>query len=107
MPQIGARANTENNSIIEDQTILIGFRLPNGQKREKEFNRRDKISIALEFALSELEKSDPLQTQKLKNANYTLLQMPNLVVEDFNKPIGTYDIQNRSMLFLIEKNLIK
>ncbi|CAF0712977.1 unnamed protein product [Brachionus calyciflorus] len=96
LPKIGTK--------IPSSKILIGFRLPNGSKIQKEFKTNDKISAVLDYALDEYFKLD--NTKKTIKNKFTLLQMPNLILENLNQSLESYKIENRSMIFLIEKDLI-
>lgn len=97
-----AKSSSVSNLNDSDQ-ILIGLRLPNGKKTQKTFSIKSKIDSVLEFAINELKKDNKL----IRKSNFTLFQMPNLVVSDFNKTIEYYNIENRSMLNLIDKNSLK
>lgn len=86
------------NDERDEKSILIGLRLPDGAKKQHTFSSKHKMSQVLEFAL---ETKQPSVINK-----YTLLLMPNFVVNDPSKTLGFYKIENRSMLFVIEKSLI-
>ena len=112
LPQIGTKidlsqysrsSSVVSNFILDEQEnsneeILIGLRLPNGTRFQKTFKINAKLSTVLNYALGEL---------KTGNFNdYTLLQMPNLIIDDLDKSFKYYNIENRSMLFVIDKNLL-
>ena len=115
MPQIGTKidlnqyknrpssnlSNFEFNYVHEqatDEEILIGFRLPNGTKRQNKFNINCKIRHVLKYAINEMNTQD--------NEMFTLLQMPNLLINDLDKTLKYYRIQDRSMFFVIDTNLL-
>lgn len=82
-----------------DQSILIGIRLPNGQKKQKVFSSHEKLRTVMEYALD-----GHYDVRSI--LEYKFLIMPNLIIHDLNKTIGFYKIENRSMLFVIEKSSI-
>ena len=86
-----------NDSQISNE-ILIGFRLPNGTKRQRKFALNTKINDVLNYAINEM-KVETGQT-------FTLLQMPNFIIDDLDKTLNYYKIQDRSMLFVIDKSLL-
>ena len=86
-----------NDSQISNE-ILIGFRLPNGTKRQRKFALNTNINDVLNYAINEM-KVETGQT-------FTLLQMPNFIIDDLDKTLNYYKIQDRSMLFVIDKSLL-
>lgn len=93
------------NQTKTGHTILIGIRLPDGSKREAKFNTSDKMRRVLEFAYNEFKKVEKNST--IDQSQFALLHMPNLLIENFDRRIDHYNIENRSMLFLIDKNLVR
>lgn len=82
-----------------DNNILIGLRLPNGTKKQKTFSSTTQLKAVLNFGLNEMEAVDSYKDFDM----YTLLQMPNNVIDDLEQTIQEANIKNRSMLFIIEK----
>jgi hypothetical protein len=109
LPKIGTKQSNSNiinrqNSVEYNENddrnrVVIGLRFPNGNKRESLFNVNSKIDVILDYAISEMKKVDPT----VRKSQFTLLQMPNIVISDLNRQISSYDITNRSMLFVIKK----
>lgn len=102
MEVMSMHADNKNKEINVDtslSSVLIGLRLPNGQKKEKKFKNRDTLKMVMDFALKD-------NRHLGQPSNFTFLMMPNFVVHDINKSIGFYKIANRSMLFVIDKNLL-
>lgn len=102
MSVISTLADNKNKEINLDtslSSVLIGLRLPNGTKKEKKFKNRDTLKMVMEFALKD-------NRHLGQPSNFTFLMMPNFIVHDLNKSIGFYKIANRSMLFVIDKNLL-
>lgn len=99
MPQIRPSSKLESEETsLNNEEVLIGIRLPDGSKKQKKFNSNTKIKQVLEYAIENL---DIINIQ-----SYSLLQMPNLLIDNLEKNLAEYDIKNRSMLFLIDKNLL-
>jgi hypothetical protein len=115
LPQIGAKidlsqysrsssglSNFEfvesNDSQISNDEILVGFRLPNGTKRQRKFTANTRINEVLNYATSEMK----VEAGQI----FTLLQMPNFIIDDLDKTLNYYKIQDRSMLFVIDKSLL-
>ncbi len=109
LPQIGTKAtnsnksnkqeNGENNENDDHKKVVIGLRFPDGKKRESQFNVNSKIDVILDYAINEMKKINPT----VRKSQFTLLQMPNIVISDLNRQIFSYDLTNRSMLFVIKK----
>ncbi|RNA32171.1 hypothetical protein BpHYR1_017699 [Brachionus plicatilis] len=91
LPKIGTKPEPK---------YLIGFRLPDGSRTQGHFNKNDKISILLEFAFEEYSKIEPSNCL----SNFTLIQMPSLVLKELDQTINSYEIKDKSMLFLISKD---
>lgn len=102
MAVMSTHADNKNKEINVDtslSSVLIGLRLPNGTKKEKKFKNRDTLKMVMDFALKD-------NRHLGQPSNFTFLMMPNFIVHDLNKSIGFYKIANRSMLFVIDKNLL-
>ena len=81
--------------------ILIGLRFPNGKKIQKSFSSNTKLQQVLNFALTEMAKDT--STDQIDFDTYTLLQMPNIILNDVDQTLKNSNIKNRSMLFVINK----
>ena len=87
-----------NENEAGSEEILIGFRLPNGTKRQRKFTTNTRINDVLNYAINEMN----VETGQM----FTLLQMPNFLIDDLDKTLKFYRIQDRSMLFVIDKSLL-
>ena len=81
-----------------DEHVLIGLRLPDGTKKQKTFKSNTQLKAVLNFGLNEMEQESYTDFEI-----YTLLQLPNNVIDDLKQTIQEANIKNRSMLFIIEK----
>ena len=68
----------------------------------------------LEFALNEMNtikqnESENIQDggYKINKHKYALLCMPNQLIENFEMTLSEYKIKHRTLLFLIEKELVR
>lgn len=118
LPKIGNKTgNSEGNSPIsrptsvisnfefdyndlydEDAHTLLGLRLPDGSKKQKTFNSNAKLQDVLNFGLNEMEVENYTDF-----SSFTLLEMPNNVINDLEQTIRSANIKERSMLFIIKK----
>jgi hypothetical protein len=101
-----SKSSSSLNSSSSNDSITIGIRLPNGSKKQQTFFMNDKMRIVLDFALNELKKEQK-DINLSSSSTFALLLMPNLLIENFNRTIHEYKIQNRSMLFLIDTQLVR
>ena len=85
---------------VDNKSVLIGLCLPSGEKKQKWFSNGEKLKTVMEFALS-CHYDDFESTLEFK-----FLIMPNFIIHDLNKTIRFYNIENRSMLFVIENSSI-
>ncbi len=83
----------------DDCNILIGLRLPDGTKKQKTFSSNTKLKTILKFGLDETEVVKSYTDLSM----FTLLQLPNNVIDNLEQTINEANIQNRSMLFIIDK----
>jgi len=68
--------------------------VPDGSKKQKSFLGSTKLQAVLDYGLNEME---------LDKNNYTLLQLPNNIIENLDLTLSQANIRNRSMFFVIDK----
>ena len=94
----------ENIDLENDKTkVLIGIRMPNGSKKQKVFQSYDALQQVLNYAIDEMRMDENF---KENSESFALLQMPNTVYDDLNQTLEYYQIENRSMFFVIDKKLL-
>ena len=71
--------------------------MPDGTKKQKSFLASTKLQEVLDYGLDEMKLDNDF------SEDYTLLQLPNNILQDLDLTLRQANIRNRSMFFVIDK----
>ncbi len=74
--------------------------MPDGTKKQKSFLASTKLQEVLDYGLDEMKLDNDL------SEDYTLLQLPNNILQDLDLTLRQANIRNRSMFFVIDKKTL-